>query len=100
MAVIAEMEMPEASAERMEMVAVQQTAVQVAVAVQVEQAMFLRVVQESHQIFLEARFFMVPAVQATMVVLVQRQVALQHKALMQLQIVAVAVHTEKLVVPA
>jgi hypothetical protein len=63
--------------------------------VRVEQEMFLLAALELRQIFLEAPFFMVPAVPATMVVLVRRQVAQQRKALMQLPIVVVEVHTEK-----
>ena len=100
MVVAAEMEMPAVSAEQTEVVAVQQAAVQVAVVVQVGQAMFLQVAQEFRQIFLEAQFFMERAVQATMDRLVQRQVALQHKVLMQLRIVVAVVLTEKPVGPA
>jgi hypothetical protein len=95
MAAAAEMEMLVASAEQTEVVVARQTVVQAAVAVRVVQVMFLRVVQELHQVFLEIQFIMAPAAPATMVVLVQRQVAQQHKVLTQLLIVAAVVHTEK-----
>jgi hypothetical protein len=95
MAAAAEMEMLVASAEQTEVVVARQTVVRAAAAVRVVQVMFLRVVQELHQVFLEARFFMVPAAPATMVVLVQRQVVQQRKVLMHLLIEAAVVHTEK-----